>query len=627
MTQEDIRSISLEILNARENNQSLSIAKEKFIKESLEFWEKDKANRNLFYQINQKITEYHTELSLYTGKQRANITEQNLQVFYSGSKPIDVSYVSNMSQIWPMENDTYSLNKAVLRGGEYWRLLYQSPNRDSHPFLTTTQSSTPIHFDHSEPFYPRWLNGWFLKQISYEYDPGNDRWNWKYFWERDAVNPSIQSINSYLTSKAPIKNKFLSVKNLIQNGVTNSSPTYFTNPFLSYSIYGLTVSISSNNSSLGGKTWFVFTIHSSSNLHIAKISLDSSSSSGPPYLYTGTIQGEILYGSVPSPISDIVITNHFPPLTEEQREIDYNGPIISNGVNFINAKKSLTNYLDSILLSYQNVLSSYIATLNSLSSMYDGRDLSSIPGGISTKTDINNLIDYYQNTYISLINSNTRYSDSNLNLVENRLNLLEGLPSIAETFINNQLGVVHCLTDNINHPSNVFVGLYGTRFKILAQRVNKYFGSLTILAKHVENKNLIDSNQTNNNNIQSTYSEYMYISLIRGIRTVQRDIIYIENDKKSQFIGHSNIYALSDDLVNNQKLFINVGTVSSITPEQTQSFAVGIETSDTSALGVKNIEKLFVKVKLSVPIPSGYRSGTDGKLRLVRLLPPALPVT
>jgi len=650
---DDILKQSKDIIISEQDNNTNDMAINGFVDKIIKEWDKDAKNRRPFDEVNEKINLLQDELALISGELRSKMNEEPLKKTYANGEIVKVDYLTlaqRNSRYAIIENDPRAINKAMLLIEPYSSLIYADNSKTENPNVLTTVPGYTLSFD-IFAFPPitiveynrsQYANGKFVSMsliptaagyLDYNnYNSGGPTES--AMWA--LLGADRAAIVAATTVTAPAANPFTTFSTGTSGTDTDVELVTPALTSVSSSTFGY-----SNASVLTAGAYFLVYPSSQSNTtagnQMMMIQLSASAPSGttPNYTYsyttiwalngmtmgTGSVSTVNLKKGWPSATNGTI-------LTAAQRTYADTTAIASISATSANARR----VRDSFILALDSAFAGlYSSTLNTFNTTY------------SSMTMLNTLMTpfiqpswtaFYSafTTYPGIVTTDAARYSTNAKITA----LATTAQTLATTYltryddrltrvaaIKKLLGSVESTNGKVSGITSDSSGHYLTRYKLMAQRFNKNFGTLAAVAKTITNGASLEDLMDHNNGSSNVAADTMTCAEVKEILSSRREFFV----RKEAPIGGKNkdifsdfkgsVIIACDDKVNGQTLFMRARVVYKGTKEK--NLIVGTRKDSRSLTGMSNIVKRFANIIIDQPIPVGFDIGTEGKLRIIKL--------
>lgn len=334
MTKSDVIKLSNNVVSSSSKKSLDFFIDNPLVKMILSYENDDVGNKASFDNINNKIKNYHLELRWMTDEIRSDLNETSLLKYYDSNGNItDVDYLPYSVATQPvpsvLEDDAFSLNKAVSLIYPFWKILYTSNDRNTEMF-----TSAGIESDDNS--YPKSWNGFFCDWPSFT-------------WVKRSETSPLKSEKAF---KKLINFDKVAYADF-QTGGTVSSAVAVTTAVGSM--------LTSSNAS-APPSGSVFLHSTTDATKLAKVTISSwSGSSGNYYANYSVIYG---YGLQTFPLNvvmgpfaaglNMICSNSVPVFSAGEKAASYNTAITYVSTNFLNMKKAFVSMFDSWHTSFHS---------------------------------------------------------------------------------------------------------------------------------------------------------------------------------------------------------------------------------------------------------------------------------
>jgi len=594
------------------------------------YQEDDAGNRGGWNQINLKISKYQDELrwlsseirSDFYGKESDLLKYRDIQ-----GNLLDIDFIpdamltdntlhpprSTVPAYLPTTSGTdydnsYCINKAVALIDPYWKLLYVNNDRNLN--------TGPVAIDNT-------AYGGLMNNPIYS---GSRAWNGYFYktsdgtWEKHTETRAQYSEPVFLSS--------INYTNMItaftdfQNGVSWT---------LNYEITsnGTTLHSTSYHSPLTGY-FFVFNQTTSvfAKVHISDWTGTEGhpGSAGPPP--TASVPGDwnatltvyygngLISGNVPA--GTYVLSNGLPVFTPTQKNFNDTSSIMFHDYEYKYIKAGFIIMFDAWLTLFKSSTGVYKKLCDW---MNDSQYISYYNGVAEHVTNINAIYNFDINT-ISRYNTagttaiTTLFSTRNTYKTARTASIIEILGSVFNlkgyTFTFNPDGVSRS-------------GLYVARYTIALARYNKNMGSNAYLFRQCEAKNVNTTSKDVKKAADAAVAQLLIVDSIKEFTLDRRGVYIKDSSNYNLFTG--DVIIISDDVIQSRTLYFETKISAEKPSTKSKKLKEGILPNKNKTIGIETPIVEYKPLRLAKKIPWSWDTNTPGRVRIVKLLPEAFPVT
>jgi len=582
--------------------------------------DKDAGNKSAWDHINEKIYYYQQELGWLSGEIRPDLyeKEQKLVKYYDSegnlydldfippnklrpTSGINVSYPSYLPTSSVDFDDSHCVNKAVALIYPYWKLFYKDNDKSLNMFpIAIDDTGYSGAIGAAASFFPgsRFWNGYF-----YKVDTGD--WVRKTETSTSGLETAVISSNNGLTAFSHFRDGVSTSDTLLLSsiGVTNTSGT-------------VSFTCTATSKPADGNYLVFSTATGVTTLAYITIVWIGTSSGSTPVTYTCTYSTIYKNGTFSNAQTNVNMSIQIPNFSNAEKVPSYSTAITKNGANFINVKNGYIELLDAWITSFKSGLFNTIHTW-----MNNSPNYINYYNGISAHvTNVNSI-------YTLSTTSTSRYSDANIDNITTLFSTRETYRTNRIATIKSQLGSVFNLngyTTSFDPDYTSRSGLYLLRYKIALSRYNKMMGTNSVIYRQWEAKEVNNAAKDSKKASDSVVADLIIVSKIKEI-SLDRYGVFVNESTYSSFIG--DVIIISDDIIGGNPLYFQTTVKSEQRLATTKKFKDGKTANPKKTLGRQTTLNSFKMLTLTDYVPWSWDTNTSGNIRIVKLLPEALPIT